>query len=235
MGRRVQDQHIGPLPDPRWPVASPLSVKLSTQDGAALRVVCARAWRLLGEHDRAIAELDEVLAEHPGRRDALVARIDVLREAGRFAEAVEAASEAANGDSRSTRLRTAYARALVDAGRYDDGLVQLRAVLAVAPRHLDALSWQIMALRNSGAAWADSVEAARLAQKVRPEDPEILVCTAWCFQNAGRDDEALTHVRQALTLSPESRWAIHSELGPSRETPTPCRNWSTGRPGSTEA
>jgi YaiO family outer membrane protein len=135
------------------------------------------------------AEQARDLATH-GKRDEAVR---LLRD--RLAEAP--------GDADA---RTMLGIVLSWEGRYDDARKELETVLYENPTHADALPAAIRVEIWSGNPYRGE-RLARRGLEQKPDDPTLLVCRARALDAMGRQQEAESDVRRALTADPNNKEA----------------------------
>ncbi|MEU1882992.1 tetratricopeptide repeat protein [Streptosporangium sp. NPDC020072] len=164
------------------------------QDLARLRHNRAQVHLAMGDRDRALADLDTVIAHDPDNCEYYVDRAALYRAAGRPRAAIEDYGTAIR---LGPHLPEAYYNRAVlqqERGRTARARADLERVLAIEPGHLDARIALVNLLVERGA--LDEAEAeARAGLEPAPEDPALL-CTLGLIR-AERGD--LTEADDLLT------------------------------------
>jgi tetratricopeptide (TPR) repeat protein len=104
--------------------------------------------------------------------------------------------------------RVREARLAAFAGRRDEALAEVDAILDEAPDHLGALLLKASLLQESGAVESAAALYER-AVTLAPASPEAWNERARCLHSLGRDDEALESARGARALLDDPRNAAH--------------------------
>jgi hypothetical protein len=146
-GRAAVDEKLHDLLDEAWSLMADAAFDLDRRAlaGRALALAAALDWP--GAAGAAAAVLDDVLKRAPQRADAAVARASVLLLAGEAARAAAQAESALAMPGAPVRARYVYGRALLAAGRTEDGMGALRQYLRDDPA--DARARRLVA--SSGA------------------------------------------------------------------------------------
>ncbi|HSZ81775.1 MAG TPA: tetratricopeptide repeat protein [Polyangia bacterium] len=132
-GRGAVDEKVHELVDEAWSLMADPAFDLERRvlAGRALALAAALDWP--GAAESAAAVLDDVRVRAPTRADTAVARASVYLLAGEADEALTLASTAAALPNAPPRARYVLGRALLAAGKPDEGLATLRRYLAVEP------------------------------------------------------------------------------------------------------
>ena len=125
---------------------------------------------------------------------AEAARVDPLARAAFWARELEI-------DPRDTQAGLGLAVALRQLGRYPEAYDAAGQVLVIQPDNMDALLEAARAQIGRGQGFY-AIEPARHAQTLDPRDWRPVALLAVAYEQADRDDEALTAHRQALALAP---------------------------------
>ena len=152
--------------------------------------------------------LDEALAQarrkgdERGVEEALFERADLLRRRGRFAEAVEAASELA-GRAGRPGLEAGIVRglALLRLGRPEEGLGALEAVHLADPQGASGLCAR--AIHGVFTGDPHALEQAEAALARDPAHVQALTTRGWALLNLGRTPEAVAALRAQEALAPD--------------------------------
>lgn len=172
-------------------------------DAARLRWLAGEAAARSGDHVTAAALFGAVgRAEHPLAPWARVRRAEILLESEPI-ESAEIASALTTGWAGAEAARSIEARSLARAGRYDEAIPKLRAIVESAPRHVGAAT-AAMPLAAILAAQGDVAareESLRLYRRVATRAP---------LTRAGAD--ALHNAAEVLASLPEDRRAALAAL-----------------------
>ncbi|MBZ5556165.1 MAG: tetratricopeptide repeat protein [Acidobacteriia bacterium] len=109
------------------------------------------------------------------------------------------------------RWRNELGARYLEAARVEEGIVQLREALRLAPAHAEAHHNLGHALQSQGRL-ADAVAQFREAARLSPDDDQVHLSLANALQDQGKLDEAIVHFRRAVALDPEGADA-HNNLG----------------------
>lgn len=187
------------------------------QEAPVARLLAADALAQLGRSDEAIAQLRNV---PPTAREAAVAQARLgrlLRDAGRFREALEAlgralaatataaaapVASASSTDGSGESLYDAIARVHEDAGDRAGAIAQLEAAMAERPRAAEVQLALARTYQRDGQ-WERAVDVALRVLKREPDHVGALMVVASLFTERGvRLDEARRHLERALALAP---------------------------------
>jgi len=124
--------------------------------------------------DEASARIAGALGIDPRNSWALSSRIDLLREARRFAEAEEAAAEALRLRPDDPDIHISAGWLQDDLDRYEKALACFKQALIADPRQAEALEWNIIALRSL-LRFSEAERTAVEATELRPWDPDIRI------------------------------------------------------------
>ncbi len=111
----------------------------SRQKNPSARYAYAHLALLVGELDRAAANIDKTLALQPDWIDAHLLQANILIRQGHNAEALKKLAAATERYPDKIRLRLYYARKLIDEKKYEQAREQFSEVLEREPAHADAL------------------------------------------------------------------------------------------------
>jgi tetratricopeptide (TPR) repeat protein len=170
----------------------------------------ARAQGAQGLQGDAIASLQAAVAARPGFEEALQELVPALLAAGRAAEALACAEDAARQAASSTRFML-LARALHANDRPHDSLQALDAVLAAQAGHAGALEARGNLLLQLDRP-AEALAAFEQAAAGRQGGPETQVNLAAALLKLDRPEEALARADAALLLQPGHRAALHNKV-----------------------
>lgn len=176
----------------------------------------------LGDHERALAEVEQALALAPDHAGAHVDRGVLLYEVGRLdeADAELAGALSAEGPSNPQRAEALHYRGLVaqHAGRHAEARDLFESALAIQPRRADTLQALVASLRRLGereqarevaSLFREVVEAddraGRLENKLllQPEDLAARVELVGLLLTLQRLDEAAEHLASVRRAQPD--------------------------------
>ncbi|MGD8832919.1 MAG: tetratricopeptide repeat protein [Pseudomonadales bacterium] len=164
----------------------------------------ASAHMLLGQPQKAEADLEEALRQQPSWVPGLTNLADVYRVTGREAEAGELLERALALAPDQPEVPYAYALWLARQGRLPEGLPYFQRAAEAAPDQTRfGYAWAI-ALNDSG----DGKSAVRVLTDLLerwPDDERLLLATASMLRDQGRYSEALPLVDRLISLRPEDR------------------------------
>jgi tetratricopeptide (TPR) repeat protein len=181
---------------------------VAATDAAAARIVAADALAQLGRAEEAIAQLRKVA---PSAREAAFAQARLgrlLRDTGRFREALEALGRAlaqtasTPADESGETLYDVVARVHEDAGDRAGAIAQLEAAVAERPRASDIQIALARAYQRDNQ-WDKAVDMTTRVLKREPDHVGALLALGGLFAERGvRLDEARRHLERALSLVP---------------------------------
>ena len=146
-----------------------------------------------------------------------------LSATGRTDEGITRAREAEALDPLSFPIQTVLAHVLYFAGRYDEAIRQLRALLEIEPQNTRALSWLARTYSAMGRP-GDSLDAAERAIASAGRHPSFLMSAGIALAQLGREAEARAILAELSDsglhgyVSPVFRTPILFELGLRQET-----------------
>lgn len=156
---------------------------LKIHPSADARMIVARALRQRGATDECLALCDEVIARHPGHRNAVYIKLCALEEAGRIDEAEAGLQPLIDESTRGGApmplpLADLHAKILVHRKRYDDAIATLDPLLSSPDTHdeLRRLQYYLAAKAHDRAGrYAEAFEAATRANEIGrvPYDPRV--------------------------------------------------------------
>ncbi|SBT44401.1 tetratricopeptide repeat protein [Micromonospora narathiwatensis] len=172
------------------------------QDLARLRHNRAQVHLALGDPERALADLDVVIAQDPDNCEYYVDRAALHRAAGRWRAAIRDYDTAVR---LGPHLPEAYYNRAVlrhERGRSERARVDLERVLAIDPGHLDARIALVNLHLEGGT--ADAAEAAaRAGLTLAPQEPALLCTLGLIRSERGSLAEAEELLSRALDGDPE--------------------------------
>ena len=112
---------------------------------------------------------------------------------------------------REAKWRNELGARYLEAGRVQEGTLQLQEALRLMPAHAEAHHNLGHALQVQGRL-AEAVAHFREAARLAPNDDQVHLSLANALQDQGRLDEAIAHLRRAVALDAEGADA-HNNLG----------------------
>lgn len=168
---------------------------------ADYRIAYAEALLAVGQHEQALAEIDQGATLAPARLTAQLLRIRVRLKLERFAEARELAEALAGMHPQDPRVQNALGLARIGSGQPQSAQDSFRAALAADPGHADAALNLGRLLLNDG----DLNGARKLFDDVLarvPGNPEATLALAELDGLAGDRPGQLVRLEAALITAP---------------------------------
>lgn len=110
-------------------------------------------------------------------------------------------------DMDDLRRRRKAAVEMLDAGRVEDALVELKKLKSEAPEDMLVLSYLGLALAREGADTGRAIEACSKAAQIEFFRPECFLNLAKVYLQLGKKPQAIEAIYKGLTVDPE-----HDEL-----------------------
>lgn len=185
-----------------------------------------------GEFDRAREHLHQYPATTPDVAVRLIgAEIDILREAGRYEEAMEVATAALERLPEENDLL--YARAMVaeKLGLLDQLERDLKQILARDPDNAHALNALGYTLADRTTRYQEALEYVQRALELAPGEAAIVDSMGWVQYRLGNLEEALKYLRQAWEMNQDAEIAAHygEVLWVTGQREEARRIWDAGR------
>jgi tetratricopeptide (TPR) repeat protein len=133
----------------------------------------------------------------------------LLREAGRHADAVEVLGKALERLPENPELLYDHAMAAERVDRLDLMEASLRKLIALRPDHAHAYNALGYTFADRNIRLAEARELIEKALSLRPDDAHILDSLGWVLYRQGDLPGALEQLRRAYSLSPEAEIAVH--------------------------
>lgn len=191
----------------------PASGLRDPKDAAPLRELLTDADLRLrrGDHRGAVKRFDEVLAQDPSNRFALLRSGVALLAAGDAARAVPRLTKAVEGSAENPEARGALAQALVRAGRPGEAVGHAMEAARLQPRR--AAAWADLGTALGRARRVpEAVTAFERAVALDPEDPVLAARLAFALHAAGRTADAARGLERAAGLG-KGRFPHSGALG----------------------
>ncbi|MEI8302696.1 MAG: tetratricopeptide repeat protein [Burkholderiales bacterium] len=183
-----------------------------TEGEAAWQALLRRALLTarVGRIDAALALLAEANPVSPRDRAQRVAtQAQVLREAGRSAEAFAALDQALGAQPDNPDLLYDHAMAAERLDRIDVMEASLRKLISARPDHAHAHNALGYSLADRGLRLEEAQALIERALQLLPDDPHILDSMGWVLFRRGQNERAAEYLRRAYALSPEAEIAAH--------------------------
>jgi Flp pilus assembly protein TadD len=158
-----------------------------------------------GDHERALAELREAVADYDGARYALGVELIFAGEVDQGIQELREFIRLAPGDPARLPARSLLARSLASKGDLDGAAGEFRAILETAPTNLEARAQLGEILLVQKRFDEAAVEFRSAAERVR--NPAIELGLGIALLEAGHVEEAVEHLELAVELDPKSAQA----------------------------
>lgn len=162
-----------------------------------------------GEIEEARAHLRSVAAEGEERTRIRLAEILVLRNAGRYADALQVADEALQDDPESGELLYESAMLAERLDRLHVMESRLRTLIALEPDHAHAHNALGYTLADRGLRLDEAESLIARALELSPGDPFILDSMGWVRFRQNDPEQALVHLERAYAIQPDPEIAAH--------------------------
>ncbi len=164
------------------------------------------AFLQMGRGDEAIAEFQQAVQLKPDRAEAHFNLGYALLQIGRVEEAITRFQKVLQLKPGYAEAHYHLADALVRQGKAEEAIAHYQQALKLKPNYLEAendLAWELAT--DSRAAMRNGHEAVALAERAnqltRGADPDVVGTLAAAYAEAGRFEEAVVNVRQAIELA----------------------------------
>jgi len=162
-----------------------------------------------GEVEDARRHLRSVAAEPEERTRLFLAEILVLRNAGRYADALQVADEALQDDPESSELLYESAMLAERLDRLNVMESRLRRLIALEPDHAHAHNALGYTLADRGLRLEEAEWLIARALELSPDDPFILDSMGWVRFRRNDPEQALAHLERAYAIQPDPEIAAH--------------------------
>jgi tetratricopeptide (TPR) repeat protein len=133
----------------------------------------------------------------------------MLREAGRTAEAFALLDQALARQPDNTELLYDHAMAAERLDRIDTMEDSLRRLIRARPDHAHAHNALGYSLADRGLRLEEAQALIERALQLQPDDPHILDSMGWVLYKRGQPEQALEYLRRAYNLLPDAEIATH--------------------------
>jgi tetratricopeptide (TPR) repeat protein len=180
---------------------------LEIEKGSAMfvrsRTFAAFILRQDRERKRALKAVREGLSVEPDNLNLGMYEVLILRDLGKLAEAEEQLRGRLQKAPREERLLFNLGLILGDRGKVDESITVMESLLAINPKHSDALNFVAYALAETGQDLERAQHYARRALEGRPRDGFYLDTLGWIQFKQGQLSEAENTMEQAVSASGE--------------------------------
>lgn len=170
-----------------------------------------------GAHaEESLAKLTQMAAERPDDLDALLAKGDILRVKGRYKEAVETYTEAANRLSVPEKsnwvLYFSRGASYERLGNWDEAEKDMKKALELSPGEPDVLNYLGYSWLSKQRNIAEAKKMIEEAFDARPEDAHIIDSMGYALYVSGDFNSAQEYFQQALERTPDDP-TVNDHLG----------------------
>jgi len=168
-----------------------------------------------GDKDGALRQAREMLASAPGDPRPLVLYADLLRDDGRFTEAVEALNRAiAVVGEKDAGWSLFYARGVAEerAGDWPKAEMDLQRALKLKPNDPEVLNYLGYAWADRGQHLKEALGMLQMAAALEPRSGAIVDSLGWARFRVRQYHDALKDLEQAVMLEPSDP-EVNSHLG----------------------
>lgn len=176
---------------------------------ADAQFLLARARQQLGDPGEAVAAYRAALRARPAFAEATQELVRLLLAAERVPEALAAAEQGATRAPAPPALML-VAQCLHAAGRIEEALAPLDAILAADRAHFGALESRGNLLLELGRA-EEALACFERVIALRGAEPESLANASAALLRLGRHDEAIARVDEVLRVQPRHRASLHNK------------------------
>jgi tetratricopeptide (TPR) repeat protein len=186
-----------------------------------------------GEYDLAVADYDAALAQDPQLLTALIGRARVCHMQGKLDDALESFNAAVAAEPKDAEIVCSRADLLCDLGRYEDALLDYAQAIDLNSKFEHAYrngAWLLATCPDDSIRDVDGALAGAQAALDcgYGERHAALDTMAAALANAGRFEEAVGTIQQAIDIAPESVRAGYQARQQLYESSQPFRSQPVG-------
>jgi len=161
-------------------------------------------------------QLERLIAEDGGDRDAVLALGNILRARKRFSECGDAYSKVIKDikDPQKSDWTVFYFRGVCyeRSKQWDKAETDLKKALELFPDQPHVLNYLGYSWIDQGLHLDEGMKMIRKAVEQRPDDGYIVDSLGWAYYRVGNYDEAVKHLERAIEIRPEDP-TINDHLG----------------------
>jgi tetratricopeptide (TPR) repeat protein len=192
-------------------ILTPLVERLANlSDKLDARAELARITQLRGKEDDALAQLNAILKEDSGNRNALTQRASIYFARARYDDTISDARSVLSEDPTSPLGLSLLAQTYIVTNERELAVATLRSLVTVAPDNVDA-RLKLAGLLAAKSP-AEAVQHLDAAIALRPDQPELLVTKAQILIYSMQADKGEL-IGQGLLANPATAPAGHQVLG----------------------
>ncbi len=162
-----------------------------------------------GEIEEARRHLRSVAAEGEERRRLLLTETLVLRNAGRYADALLVIDDALRSDPEDSEMLYESAMLAERLDKLSEMEARLRKLITLEPDHAHAYNALGYTLADRGLRLDEAESLIGRALELAPDDPFILDSMGWVRFRQNDAEAALTHLERAYAIQPDPEIAAH--------------------------
>ena len=198
----VQDANSGHYAEAIRKFELILTHEIGAGDKANVSALLGSVYLLVGNNERGVRNLEEVLAAAPNNAAVWSNLSEGLRRLGRLNEAVEASRKALSLKPDHAEAHINMGNALQAQGKLDDAIALYRKALTLMPGYAEAYFNMGNALKDQGKP-NDAIASYRQALTLKHDYAEAYNNMGLALQEQSKVDDAIASYRQALTLKPD--------------------------------
>ncbi|MBX2831848.1 MAG: tetratricopeptide repeat protein [Rhodospirillales bacterium] len=181
---------------------------------ARLRI--ASSLEQIGDADKAISILEDMVDERKDRPDALIQLGDILRIQGEYSAAASAYNKAIErlGGDALVGWRLLYRRGISHerAGNWKKAESDFLLALEIEPEQPYVLNYLGYSWVDMGMNFDQAEDMLKRAVELQPDDGYIVDSLGWVYYKLGRFDDAVEQLEKAVELKPDDP-TINDHLG----------------------
>ncbi len=171
----------------------------------ATRVLLAQTFVRKGDYEQAASQYKNLMSQHPGSAEYVLALVAMQNDSGRQDEAVQTLKNAIDRAPNPTQLRLEYAKGLTEKKSYAAAKDQYQQVLAIDSNNLAAqLGFAKMAAYLG--VQEQALEMYRRALQSHPGEYEAEIGKAFTLLSMGKIPEARELLKAAVQQRPEDEY-----------------------------
>ncbi len=178
-----------------------MTLPKNVREGALARYALARAYTMQENYDKALQELDAVVAAHPDLAVVYKNQGNIYQSKKESAQAVEAYKKflEANPDDAATQVQLGLA--YEGAGMVDEAITEYQKILEAMPDSALTKNQLAWLYADKGENLDEAIKLALEAEQARPA-AGIIDTVGWVYYQREEFDKAVEKFQHALELSP---------------------------------